>query len=217
MFIDPVCGMAVRVTPETPISEHQGVVYSFCAAVCKRRFDREPARFVGAETARGAPSSTSAVRARKLGRLLRRLARQLGDPASGAEDARDVLAPVEQVALLEIGERRRVRMSELARACGTVLSTMTGLVDRLEQRGYVRRVRADADRRVVHVELAPAGARAFRERLEADMRVVIALLDALSSKEQAAVVRALDKVTAALDGRSAERPGSASPAMASSH
>jgi DNA-binding MarR family transcriptional regulator len=67
------------------------------------------------------------------------------------------------------------------------------------------------------VELAPAGARAFRERLEADMRVVIALLDALSSKEQAAVVRALDKVTAALDGRSAERPGSASPAMASSH
>lgn len=215
MFIDPVCGMAVRVTPETPISEHQGVVYSFCAAVCKRRFDREPARFVGAETARGAP--TSAARARELGRLLRRLARQLGDPASGAEDARDVLAPVEQVALLEIGERRRVRMSELARACGTALSTMTGLVDRLEQRGYVRRVRADADRRVVHVELAPAGARAFRERLEADMRVVIALLDALSSKEQAAVVRALDKVTAALDGRSAERPGSASPTMASSH
>ena len=36
-------------------------------------------------------------------------------------------------------------------------STMTGVVDRLEQQGYVRRERDDHDRRVVWINLTPEG------------------------------------------------------------
>jgi DNA-binding MarR family transcriptional regulator/YHS domain-containing protein len=181
--VDPVCGMTVRATPGAP--------HSFCSAACRQRFDREPGRFAGRGPGR------EAARARELGRLLRRLARQLALPVDGEAGAG--LAGAEETVLVEVGERGRVTMSELALACGPALSTMTGLVDRLERRGYLRRVRGAADRRVVHVELTPRGERAHRARLEADMRIVITLLDALPVRQRAAVARALGRVTAALD------------------
>ena len=199
MAVDPVCGMTVTVRPDTPISEHGGVVYSFCTAVCKRRFDKEPERFLRTSAARGNPRA-SAARAHALGRLLRGLTRKLAYPTYGQNGTDRALAAVEQIALLEVGDRGRAMMSEVAQACGMALSSATGLADRLEEKAYLRRVRSDEDRRVVYVELTPRGKRAYRERLEADMRIVIALLDALSTREQAAVVRALGKVAAALEG-----------------
>jgi DNA-binding MarR family transcriptional regulator/YHS domain-containing protein len=199
--------MTVTVTPATPIAEHRGVVYSFCADVCRRRFEREPGRFLRRDARPGRRPSASAARARQLGRVLRRLARQLADPGDGAGDVPD-LPPAEWGALLEVGEHGRLMMSRLAAACGLPFSTMTGLVGRLESKGYLRRTRTEADRRVVHVEMTPQGERRYRARLEADMRLVIALLDALSAREQASVVGALSKVVAAL-----EPPPPAGPAV----
>jgi DNA-binding MarR family transcriptional regulator/YHS domain-containing protein len=198
MATDPVCGMSVTVTPATPISEHRGVVHSFCADVCRRRFEKEPARFLRAGASRGRRPPASAARARQLGRLLRRLARQLADPGDGAGSLPD-LAPTDWVALVEVGDHRRLMMSGLARACRLPFSTMTGLVGRLESKGYLRRVRTDADRRVVQVEMTPEGGRLYQTRLEADMRIVIALLDTFTAREQESVVRALSKVTEALE------------------
>lgn len=200
MATDPVCGMTVAVTPATPIAEHRGVVYSFCAEVCRQRFAKEPARFLRPGTARRRHPPASAARARQLGRLLRRLTRQLADPVDSTPDRTLELAPAEWAALVEVGEHRRLMMSRLAQACGLPFSTMTGLVGRLESKGYLRRIRTDTDRRVVYVETTPQGERVYRERLEADMRIVISLLDALTAREQDAVVRALGKVTDALEG-----------------
>ena len=200
MATDPVCGMTVAVTPVTPIAEHRGVVYSFCAEVCRQRFTKEPARFLRPGTARPRHPPASATRARQLGRLLRRLTRQLADPVDDTPDHPVELAPAEWAALVEVGEHRRLMMSRLAQACGLPFSTMTGLVGRLESKGYLRRIRTDSDRRVVYVEATPQGERTYQARLEADMRIVIALLDALTAREQDAVVRALGKVTDALKG-----------------
>jgi DNA-binding MarR family transcriptional regulator len=47
----------------------------------------------------------------------------------------------------------RPTMSELGRTLGLSSAAVTGLVDRLEQAGLARRVRADDDRRRVHVEV----------------------------------------------------------------
>jgi DNA-binding MarR family transcriptional regulator/YHS domain-containing protein len=198
MATDPVCGMTVTVTPATPIAEHRGVVYSFCADVCRRRFEKEPGRFLRTGAARGRRPPASAARARQLGRLLRRLARQLADPGDGAMSMPD-LAPADWIALVEVGDHRQLMMSRLARACRQPFSTMTGLVGRLESRGYLRRVRTETDRRVVHVELTPEGERLYQIRLEADMRIVIALLDTFTAREQESVLRALSKVTEALE------------------
>ena len=45
---DVVCGMTIDPRTAAATSEHAGTTYYFCAAVCKTRFDPEPARYVGA-------------------------------------------------------------------------------------------------------------------------------------------------------------------------
>ncbi len=48
-------------------------------------------------------------------------------------------------------------VAELARVCTIDTGAMTRLLDRLEKKGLCRRVRSTSDRRVVHIELTPAG------------------------------------------------------------
>jgi DNA-binding MarR family transcriptional regulator len=45
----------------------------------------------------------------------------------------------------------------LCRCIGTDTGSMTRMLDRLEEKGFIRRVRSREDRRVVHVELTAAG------------------------------------------------------------
>lgn len=55
-------------------------------------------------------------------------------------------------------------VAELARQCSIDVSTMTRLLDRLEQKGLCRRERSAVDRRVVQIALTPEG-RAVAERV----------------------------------------------------
>ena len=48
-------------------------------------------------------------------------------------------------------------VAELARECQLDTGAMTRLLDRLEAKGLVRRVRSQEDRRVVNIELTPEG------------------------------------------------------------
>jgi Cu+-exporting ATPase len=45
---DVVCGM--RLTPEEAahVSEHRGVQYRFCSEACRKKFEKDPSRFVAA-------------------------------------------------------------------------------------------------------------------------------------------------------------------------
>ena len=45
--LDPVCGMTVEIATARYTSEHAGQTYYFCAAGCKRSFDRDPAKYLG--------------------------------------------------------------------------------------------------------------------------------------------------------------------------
>ena len=47
---DPVCGMTVEIATAHFTSEYSGVTYYFCAAGCKRSFDKEPGKYVQPET-----------------------------------------------------------------------------------------------------------------------------------------------------------------------
>ena len=44
--LDPVCGMTVEIARAHFTSEHNGRTYYFCAAGCKRSFDKEPQRYI---------------------------------------------------------------------------------------------------------------------------------------------------------------------------
>lgn len=60
-------------------------------------------------------------------------------------------------ALYRIGELGRCTMSDLKRDFDVTTGAITGLVDRLEALALVRRVPSQDDRRVVYLELTPAG------------------------------------------------------------
>ena len=82
------------------------------------------------------------------------------------------------------------------------VSTMTGLVDRMEKRGLVRRVPGRRDRRSIELEATPAGALALREHARGLEAIARGLLEALPERDQQALITILRKVADRLDGTS---------------
>jgi MarR family transcriptional regulator, organic hydroperoxide resistance regulator len=78
------------------------------------------------------------------------------------------LLPQHVIALRSL--ERPIPMSELARLLACDNSNVTGLIDRLEERGLVERRAAEHDRRVKLVALTPAGKR-LKNGVEARMAV----------------------------------------------
>jgi len=63
-----------------------------------------------------------------------------------------------QLHVMHLLERHgELPMSRLADLLDASLSNATGVIDRLEERGYVERVRVSSDRRVVLVRITPIG------------------------------------------------------------
>lgn len=99
-----------------------------------------------------------------------------------------------------LGRNGRSTMTTLARECGLAFSSLTGIVDRLVARGYVQRRRSEEDRRVVLVELTRRGEKVYRERLEAEMEMILAMMEALEPDEQETLLSLLEKIIASLKG-----------------
>ena len=50
---DPVCGMDIDPNTAAGKSEYKGQTYYFCSMGCKRSFDKEPEKYVGAGAQQG--------------------------------------------------------------------------------------------------------------------------------------------------------------------
>jgi DNA-binding MarR family transcriptional regulator len=97
---------------------------------------------------------------------------------------------IPQLRLLGVLRDRRPGMLELATLFGVDKSSMTGLVDRAEQRGLVRREPAAHDRRGVQVCLNPAGS-TLAAAVETDVYRRISQLTASLSRREQDVLEAL--------------------------
>ena len=75
-------------------------------------------------------------------------------------------------------------MTKVAELIGSGLPTATGLINRLVERGFVRREQDPRDRRVVLVGLTEAGAAEVRDLHEARQRRMAAAIAQLSGREQ---------------------------------
>jgi DNA-binding MarR family transcriptional regulator len=95
-------------------------------------------------------------------------------------------------------------MRELASGCGVALSTMTGMVDRLVKKGVMERRHSETDRRVVLITLTGRGKLVYAERLDADMRLVLTMLQALQPDEQQALVSLVHKIVHSLSAAEAD-------------
>ncbi|WP_404451123.1 MarR family transcriptional regulator [Virgibacillus necropolis] len=64
--------------------------------------------------------------------------------------------------LMLLNNKGRLKVSEIATSMGASMSNMTGLLDRLEKEGFVKRVHSQEDRRTVYVELGEKTLTIFR-------------------------------------------------------
>jgi DNA-binding MarR family transcriptional regulator len=98
------------------------------------------------------------------------------------------------------GAGGRLAARDLGRECHMLASTITGVIDRLESAGHVRRERDQRDRRVVWVTLTDAG-RELVDRLPTFSDEMGRLLGALPAKELEQMRDSLRQVLTAAETR----------------
>jgi DNA-binding MarR family transcriptional regulator len=103
------------------------------------------------------------------------------------------LSPAQCHVLHLIEPGRPIPMGQLAETLACDASNVTGLVDRLESRGLVRRRPSAEDRRVKVLDLTPTGSR-LRTLLLDRMTTPPATLRRLSPREQRTLVRILSRL-----------------------
>lgn len=92
----------------------------------------------------------------------------------------------------------------LASELGVTRSTLTGLLDVLEARGYVGRLPNREDRRTLWVDITPSGRQALQRHEEQRQRRILRALMALDASEAQALVRFLEKLVEAWDRKDDE-------------
>ncbi len=120
------------------------------------------------------------VTAPDLSRLLLEAHRALGAElvAALAERGYPDVRPGHAAVFLHIDRRSGTRLTELARRARVTKQGMMLVVDELEQRGYVRRVRDPEDGRAKIVRLTARG-----RRLAAEVRRLVAAIEARTRRE----------------------------------
>ena len=99
-----------------------------------------------------------------------------------------------QTRMLEFLQDRAPTMHELAGLLGSDKSSTSGLVDRAERRGLVRRVPSQLDRRSVRVRLTPSGRELLRAVSELFNGDVAAMLAPLATADREALAAYLQLV-----------------------
>lgn len=93
--------------------------------------------------------------------------------------AKDPSVVVGYIGLLTYLEQGTTNLSELANYHGVTLPTMSGTIHTLVERGWVRREHSDADRRMIVLEITPAGLsvlRSVRRSMEDSLEAMLAPL-----------------------------------------
>ncbi|MBY0586082.1 MarR family transcriptional regulator [bacterium] len=104
--------------------------------------------------------------------------------ASAATNPNLDISRQELLAIEMLGESGHSIMRALADQLSLAVNTVTTLVDNLEKRDFVRRLRDEQDRRLVWVQLTVEGQKAFAALQEERHRLCRALLGSLNEDEQ---------------------------------
>jgi DNA-binding MarR family transcriptional regulator len=100
--------------------------------------------------------------------------------------------------LATIGYTGGIPFGEIGEKMMVTVSNLTGIVDRLEEKGLVVRDRDAHDRRVVHVKLTPKGTRVYKSSIpifEKSVCQFFSPLDKAQQKELAALLRRLIRLS----------------------
>jgi DNA-binding MarR family transcriptional regulator len=92
------------------------------------------------------------------------------------------------------GEDKPLPILEIASRTTTVVPGITGLIDRLEQAGFVNRLRCAKDRRVIHVALTDRGTKTLTDLDEPLRALRRKLMEHLSQGNLKDLIRLLEKL-----------------------
>lgn len=100
------------------------------------------------------------------------------------------MSPTQAAVLATIDRRGPLTLGELAEAERVQPPTITAAVDRLERQGFVRRQRDGRDRRVVGVQVTPAGEELLDEARSRKSAYLEQRLGSLSARDRTTLERA---------------------------
>ena len=101
--------------------------------------------------------------------------------------------------LLALHEYGPLPPSQIARYIMVKSSTVTGIIDRLEQKGFVERLRNSPDRRVITIQLTEAGKGLARNAPPPIQHKIVDGLRRLPDGEIKQIITSLSKLTKMLD------------------
>jgi DNA-binding MarR family transcriptional regulator len=120
----------------------------------------------------------------------------------------NVSAP--QVAcLLALLDNGPISPSQIAKKIMVESSTVTGIIDRLEQKGLVSRTRVSQDRRVITIELTEAGRRLAENAPPPIQQKIVNGLRKTDEAERAEIIQTLSRLTEMIDAEDEEEGGEA--------
>lgn len=106
---------------------------------------------------------------------------------------------IKEMFLIDVlGSREFATMSELAQILSVPLTTMTSMVTRLVNKGYLDRSRTEEDRRVVLVSLSSQGQEIFRQHRHEYVRTVSEILGDLAEEDQKTILGFIGQVLTAI-------------------
>lgn len=117
------------------------------------------------------------------------------------------LTPRDAGALRALGRSPGISQRELATRLGTVPSRLVALIDDLEERGLVERIRSPKDRRNYQLHLTDAGGELLTSLRAAAEAHQAGLLEPLDAAERLALSRLLTKVATGTGLGSEGHPG----------
>lgn len=91
-------------------------------------------------------------------------------------------------------ETKELTMSEIAQRMGHSTAAATGLIDRLENLGHVRRMHAQDDRRKVMVQITASGTTLVGEIREDFVSNLLKMMELLDEDEQKAWLQIYEKI-----------------------
>ncbi|MGD2124666.1 MAG: MarR family transcriptional regulator [Desulfobacteraceae bacterium] len=96
-------------------------------------------------------------------------------------------------------ENGNMSMSEIAENIMVNMSTVTGIVDRLEQKGFLKRLRVSTDRRVITIALTEKGKSLAENSPPAVHHKIIQAVKKLSEPEREEIFQALNRLSGLID------------------
>lgn len=132
---------------------------------------------------------------------LRRITRAIAVHSRQLATYNNVTAP-QLICLSGIVENGPITATEISRKIHVSPSTVVGILDRLEDKGWIRRERGREDRRIVFVTATEAGAELVRVTPSPIQTTLSDALKDLPEAEQVAITTSLEKIVMLMEAHS---------------